>query len=101
MVLLKHILKMTVGEAFGGFLDNPKWESGLSDDNVRFSNVTGKILYYDEEVEIVVQFIVDEETEFFSDFFIILTIRFAIEMCIPARMSFRSNCRAIREMISD
>lgn len=35
--------QMTVGEAFDGFLSNPKWESGLSDDNVRFVNVTGGI----------------------------------------------------------
>ena len=33
--------QMTVGEAFDGFLSSPKWESGLSDDNVRFVNVTG------------------------------------------------------------
>ncbi|NBI10651.1 zinc-ribbon domain-containing protein [Colidextribacter sp. OB.20] len=57
--------QMTVGEAFGGFLDNPKWESGLSDDNVRFVNVTGEALYNDEEVELVIQFIVDEKSEMF------------------------------------
>lgn len=37
--------QMTVGEAFDGFLSNPKWESGLSDDNVRFVNVKGGALY--------------------------------------------------------
>lgn len=57
---------MTVGKAFDNFLDDPKWESGLSDDNVRFVNVKGGILYYDEEAELVVQFFVDETTESFQ-----------------------------------
>ena len=38
---------------------------------------------------------------FFSYFFIILTIRFVMKMCISVSMSFRSNCCAIREMISN
>ena len=58
--------QMTVGEAFDGFLSSPKWESGLSDDNVRFVNVTGGALYNDEEVELAVQFIVDEKTGSFE-----------------------------------
>ena len=58
--------QMTVGEAFNGFLSNPKWESARSDDEVRFVNVTGGILYYGEEAKIVVQFIVDEENESFQ-----------------------------------
>lgn len=58
--------QMTVGEAFDGFLANPKWESGLSDDNVRFVNVTGGILYYEKDAEIVVQFFVDEKNESFQ-----------------------------------
>lgn len=58
--------QMTVGEAFDGFMGNPKWESGLSDNDIRFVNVTGKILYYDEEVELAVQFIVDEKNETFK-----------------------------------
>lgn len=53
--------QMTVGEAFDGFLSNPKWESGVSDDNVRFVNVTGGILYYEKDAELAVQFIVDEK----------------------------------------
>lgn len=58
--------QMNVGKAFDNFLDDPKWESGLSDDNVRFVNVKGGILYYDEEAELVVQFFVDETTESFQ-----------------------------------
>lgn len=58
--------QMTVGEAFNGFLSNPKWESIRSDDESRFVNVTGGIIYDDEEAEIVVQFIVDEENESFQ-----------------------------------
>lgn len=53
--------QMTVGEAFDGYLDNPKWESGLSEDKQRFVNVKGGILYYEKEAEIVVQFIVNEK----------------------------------------
>lgn len=56
----------TVGEAFDGFLKNPKWESGLSDNDERFVNVTGKILYYDKEVNLAVQFIVDEKSGSFE-----------------------------------
>lgn len=31
-----------VGDAFGGYLKNPKWESGVSEDGTRCVNVTGK-----------------------------------------------------------
>ena len=55
--------QMTVGEAFDGFLSDPKWESGLSDDNVRFVNVTGGALYSGEEAELAVQFIIVDEKE--------------------------------------
>ena len=58
--------QIEVGKAFDGYLKNPKWESGLSEDNTRFVNVTGEILYYDKEVEIVVQFIVNEKDETFQ-----------------------------------
>lgn len=58
--------QMTVGEAFDDFLSNPKWESIRSDDEARFVNVTGGIIYDDEDAEIVVQFIVDEENESFQ-----------------------------------
>ena len=55
--------QMTVGEAFDGFLSDPKWESGLSDDNVRFVNVTGGALYFGEEAELAVQFIIVDEKD--------------------------------------
>ncbi len=58
--------QMTVGKAFDDFLDNPKWESGLSDNEERFVNVIGEILYYGNEAEIVVQFIVDEKSGAFQ-----------------------------------
>lgn len=58
--------QMTVGEAFNGFLSNPKWESVRSDDEVRFVNVSGGIIYDDEDAEIVVQFIVDGENKSFQ-----------------------------------
>lgn len=57
----------TVGEAFDGYLGNPKWESGVSEDGTRIVNVTGKILYYDKETDIIVQFIIEnDESESFS-----------------------------------
>lgn len=58
--------QMTVGKAFDNYLNKPKWESGLSDNNERFVNVRGGILYYDKEAEIVVQFIVDEKSGLFQ-----------------------------------
>lgn len=51
----------TVGDAFDDYLKKPKWESGLSEDGVRFVNVSGKILYYDKEADIVVQFVFEDE----------------------------------------
>lgn len=57
--------QITVGEAFDGFLRDPKWESGLTDDHVRFVNVTGGILYYEKDAELAVQFFVDEKDETF------------------------------------
>jgi len=58
--------QMTVGEAFDSFLADPEWESGLSDADERFVNVKGEITYYDENAEIVVQFIVDENNKSFQ-----------------------------------
>lgn len=56
----------TVGEVFDDFLDNPKWESGVSEDGERFVNVKGRILYFDKEAELAVQFIVDEKNGTFQ-----------------------------------
>ena len=58
--------QMTVGKAFDNYLDKPKWESGLSDNNERFVNVRGGILYYSKDAEIIVQFIVDEKSGAFQ-----------------------------------
>lgn len=57
----------TVGDAFDDYLKNPKWESGLSEDGIRFVNVSGKIYIYDKETDIVVQFVFkDEKAGIFS-----------------------------------
>jgi hypothetical protein len=56
----------TVGRAFDDFLNNPKWESGLSEEGERFVNVKGGILYLDEKANIVVQFIIDKDNNRFS-----------------------------------
>lgn len=58
--------QMTVGKAFDCFLDAPKWESGLSENNERFVNVKGGISYDDEKAEILIQFIVDEKAGSFQ-----------------------------------
>lgn len=60
---LNEYPQMTVGKAFDNFLDDPRWESGLSDDDVRFVNVKGRILYYNEEAELLVQFIIVDEKD--------------------------------------
>ena len=62
---LESYPQMTVGEAFDGYLNNPKWESGLSEDRQRFVNVKGGILYYEKDAEIVVQFFVNEKDDTF------------------------------------
>lgn len=51
----------TVGDAFDDYLKNPKWESGQSEDGTRFVNVSGKILIYGKETDIVVQFEIEDE----------------------------------------
>jgi len=58
--------QMTVGEAFDDFLDNPKWESGVSDNGERFVNVTGEILCDGDKTEIIIQFIVDKKDRAFQ-----------------------------------
>ena len=56
----------TVGRAFDDFLNNPKWESGLTEEGKRFVNVKGGILYLDEKANIVVQFFIDKDNNRFS-----------------------------------
>lgn len=63
---LESYPQMTVGEAFDGYLNNPKWETGLTEDKQRFVNVKGGILYYDENAEIAVQFFVNEKDNSFQ-----------------------------------
>lgn len=63
---LESYPQMTVGEAFDEYLNNPKWETGLTEDKQRFVNVTGGILYYDENAEIAVQFFVNEKDKSFQ-----------------------------------
>lgn len=64
--ILNGYPQKTVGEAFDDFLDNPKWESGVSEDGERFVNVKGGILYLNKEAELAVQFFVDEKNEAFQ-----------------------------------
>lgn len=64
---LEAFPQKTVGDAFDDYLKNPKWESGLSEDGIRYVNVSGKILIYGEETDIAVQFVFkDEKAGMFS-----------------------------------
>lgn len=64
---LEAFPQKTVGDAFDDYLKKPKWESGLSEDGIRFVNVSGKILIYGEETDIAVQFVFkDEKAGMFS-----------------------------------
>lgn len=56
----------TVGEAFDNYLINAVWESGEAENGQRFVNVKGEILYEGKNAEIIVQFFVDDDNEFFQ-----------------------------------
>jgi len=57
---LNNYQQMTIGEAYDRFLSNAKWESGVSEEGQRFVNVRGNALYLEKNVEIVVQYFLDE-----------------------------------------
>lgn len=57
----KQYPQKTIGEAFDGFLSNPKWKSSLSEGNERFVTVKGKMLFLDEKVELTVQFLIEKD----------------------------------------
>jgi len=58
---LNDYQQMTIGEAHDRFLSNAKWESGVSEEGQRFVNVRGNAMYLDKNVEIVVQYFIDEK----------------------------------------
>ena len=52
---------MTCGEAFDNFFENPKWRFFYSDTNENVVEFTGKCLYDNVEVEVLMQITVDME----------------------------------------
>lgn len=57
--------QMTVGEAFDNYLENAQWESGTTSDGRVFVNVSGGVIYDGEEAEAVVQFVFEENSDYF------------------------------------
>ena len=49
-----------------GFMGSPSWESGVTDAEQTFVNVSGDISFADKPVRAVVQFMVDEDSQTFE-----------------------------------
>jgi len=56
----------TVGKMVDSFLDDPSWESGVGEGNVRFVNIAGGMTYADKLVRAVIQFTVDDKNGTFE-----------------------------------
>lgn len=56
----------TYGEAFEEFFSNPKWEYFKSEDDEDIVEFTGGCTYYDSEVTVTLQFIIDEDAGTFD-----------------------------------
>lgn len=54
----------TIGSAVKGFIRNPKWETGVTEDGERVVNVRGEVLYDEEPTEIAIQFLINEGDTF-------------------------------------
>jgi len=53
---------ISIGKAVGGFMGNPRWESGTAQDGTEFVNVRGSIRSMEKEVEALLQFQVTDRT---------------------------------------
>ncbi|MBE6901015.1 MAG: hypothetical protein E7478_00915, partial [Ruminococcaceae bacterium] len=56
----------TVGEAFDAFLGSPSWTAFTSEDGMEVVQCEGKCTYEGEEVNMIIQFIVEDGGETFS-----------------------------------
>jgi hypothetical protein len=63
---LKDYPNITIGKAAAGFMDNPSWDSGVSDDGARFVNVRGQVRYLDKTVDAFLQFEVYPDKQTFE-----------------------------------
>jgi len=59
---LESYKHMTLGEALNGYLESPNWEEIDADDGNKYINITGKCLYLDKEVDVVVQYLIYEDS---------------------------------------
>lgn len=56
---------VTIGDAFDEFFSHPKWESGVDENGRKVVNFYGGCLYYDEEIDVTVQFLFSsDESQF-------------------------------------
>lgn len=63
---LEKYPQKTVGEAFDGFMGNPKWEAIVATDNNPYVNVRGKLMYGNKEVTAAIQFRIYREQNTFE-----------------------------------
>ena len=53
--------KATVEEMVDGFMGDSSWESGITEDGIKFVNISGDITYADKPVRAVLQFLFNED----------------------------------------
>lgn len=58
------IPNITYKEAYDYFFDNPQWRGFEADDGSDVVEFSGECLYYDEEAEVYIQFVLDDEESF-------------------------------------
>lgn len=63
---LEEYPQKTIGEAFDGFMGNPKWEAMVATDDKPYVNVRGKLMYRNKEVTAKIQFRIYREKNTFE-----------------------------------
>ena len=51
----------TVEEVVNGFMGDPSWESGITEDGIKFVNISGDITYAGKPVRAVIQFVFSKD----------------------------------------
>ena len=52
----------TTGKMIDDFMRNPKWSSGITEDNIEYVNVEGNIMYREREITAGIQFILNKKS---------------------------------------
>ncbi len=52
----------TTGKMIDDFMRNPKWSSGITEDNIEYVNVEGNIMYREREITAAIQFILNKKS---------------------------------------